>query len=246
MTLKRRTNFATKGKQFGIGDAVTLIAATSLAMAGLRSDDLAIVLPCLIIACASFLYLEWVNVPRKGLRYSLMFAVSILFLLFASHVLKKQQEAIEGDVFNHLSVEMNPIDMGRPMYLLYTIKNGSSHTIASQKATCLLHGLNTQSGEILKGPGLFKFSGLGQGGPIDAGGGAETGRCAISERISFDSPIQCMDVTMKIEYQLSSEADAWKEKSMRFVASQTTGPHWFPESPDTPGNYCDGLMNTSH
>jgi hypothetical protein len=55
-----------------------------------------------------------------------------------------------------------------------------------------------------------------------------------------------MDVTMKIEYQLSSEADAWKEKSMRFVASQTTGPHWFPESPDTPGNYCDGLMNTSH
>lgn len=230
-------------KSFTGEDAAVLVAATFLALASLRSDDVWTVIPCLFISAGCFAYLFWLRVTSAKIRLALILAVVIVFALFGRRIYGRIVEGKQEDAFNHLTIEMGPIQPGNPMYLLYTIKNGGSSTIKRHQTTCVFNKImdSENSGFVVAPTGVV---GGWKDSPIEGGGDAQTDRC-YTEFMGFNGPVVCADVTIKVAYELEIQPDIRKTKSMRFVATHANGPHWYQESPTTPGNYCDGIANTT-
>jgi hypothetical protein len=137
---------------------------------------------------------------------------------------------------------MSPIDLGTAMNLLDTIKNGGGDSINKYRVSCVINYMGAQNGSaIIVAPNGIQ--GDWNDDPIEGGGGAKTDRCNL-DWVRLSGPVSCVDLTIEVNYEISNQSGTLREKSMRFVAAQSNGPHWFQESPVTPGNYCQGITET--
>jgi len=221
-------------------DWVVLIAGTALALAGLLNDDVWAVVLCSVVAAACFMYLAWVRVTRIPARAVVILIVALVFAYFGWKSYSRIVQAKQDDAYNHLTVEMGKIELGGPMILLYTVRNGGSATIKRHKVTCVFNRIMARGGGSFE---VKEIVGKWDDSPISGGGDAYTGRC-FTEFMSFSgAPVVCADVTIKVTYELEIQPNKQVTKPLRFVATETSGPRWYQESPNTQGNYCDGTAN---
>jgi hypothetical protein len=223
-------------------DVVVLIAATALALAGIRNDDVPTVVSCLIIAAACFVYLVWIHVIPLALRIVLVMGVVALFSLFGWRGYGRIIQGQQDEVFNHLVIEMGTIEAGQPALLLYTIENNAFLSIRAQSVRCGINRLkNSAEGGLIAPKGVTQDW---HNVLIRGGGQGRTDRCDL-DWFHFQGPVVCADITIELTYALDIQRDKQRTKQMRFVASQYNGHRWYQESPDTPGNYCDGAIPVS-
>jgi hypothetical protein len=223
-------------------DVVMLIAATALALAGIRNDDAPTVVVCLCIAAVCFGFLVWTHVISVALRIVFVIGVVVLFSFLGWRGYDRIIQSQQVEVFNHLVIEMGAIEAGQPALLLYTIKNEASLSIRAQSVRCGINRLkNSTEGGLIAPKGVTQDW---HNVLIRGGGQGRTDRCDL-DWFHFQGPVICADITIELTYALDLQGDKQRTKQMRFVASQYNGHRWYQEPPDTPGNYCDGAIPVS-
>jgi hypothetical protein len=182
-----------------------------------------------------------VRTTSIAFRVVLIVGIAAAFIFFGWRGYSRIIAAQQDEVFNHLAIDMGSIELSKPVFLLYTIKNGGSSTIRRHQTTCVFNKImdSTRAAFVIAPTGVI---GRWDDSPISAGGDAHTGRCE-TEFMKFSAPVVCADVTLKVTYELEIQPNKQRTKSLRFVATQGNGPHWYQESPNSPGNYCDGAAN---
>jgi hypothetical protein len=244
MTQKRkaaRNPPAADARPFTREDLLVLISATALSLSALQNDYVPTVMLCLFVAAFCYVYLAWVQIRFIPFRVATAVAVFLLFAYFGWVSYSRVIHAKQDEVYTHMNIEMGQINPGKPMFLFYTVRNGSSAVIKRHRVSCLFNKIMARGGGgfIVKEPTHGEWVDL----PIQGGGDAQTGRC-FTDFMSFDgNPVVCADVTILVSYASEIEPDVEKTKRLRFIATEPSGPQWYQESPDTPGNYCDGAAN---
>lgn len=236
---KRQLERQEREKRSGAVSMLVVVSGSALTLAGVRNDDTLTVSVCLLVAAICFLYLA-VTIPSTSNRKISAFIIVLgVFVFFGWRSQKRIVMSKEEEIFDRLDIQMGQIDAGKPAFLFYTVKNGSHSTITGHQATCIYNKVkDSTDAAIVVPPGV---SGVWSDIPIAPGGDGYTGRCKLGELFSFNGPIVCADVTLKFAYESDIEAHETKTKSMRFVAAQITGAHWYQESLNAPSNYCDGI-----
>jgi hypothetical protein len=137
---------------------------------------------------------------------------------------------------------MGAIDPGTKFHVLFAIKNGWTANISRYRTQCHFNKvMDDKNSAFIVGAGEVNAINKAQWVNANiAGGSGATDRC-FTDYMAFNGPIVCVDVTVDVQYELQSRPGDFIFKPQRFVTARGNGPHWYEMSPDTPGNYCDGV-----
>lgn len=221
---------------------VVVMASTILALASLPSDEILTTLPILTIAGIGYIYAVATSSLSAPLKRFAGLLTLVVFLWFGYHAVTKGIESRRLDAYGRLELSMGGIEPNAYAYMMYTIKNGSSTSIAGYRVTCIVNKLaDTKNSGFVIAP-------AGNPGPWIKGGlkafdGVDTSRCSFVDHIALNGPIACIDLTMRVDYQPSIWGVDLQHKSFRFVAAKGNGHHWYPVSAEFPGNFCDGASS---
>jgi hypothetical protein len=225
------------GMRFSPKEILVLVIATALAFAGLAIEDILTVFLCLFLSWAAFLYTCSTHPGSKVWRSILGIAITSVFLSMGARLHGKQLEKEQTDTFNHLQVEMFPVQSGKPLDSLFTIKNGGSYGIGKHQIFCIVHKAISEgrSGLVVSPNGASD----GEHNTPILPGDAETTKCPLNMFL-FSGPLGCVDLTIKISYSLQVQSNEKRDKPFRFVYSLTTGTSaWYQVSVERKESYCD-------
>jgi hypothetical protein len=142
---------------------------------------------------------------------------------------------------SNMRIEMGPVDLGGKFHAMYTLHNAWNSEISKYRTECHFNRVMDDKGSgFIVGTSdknaVSRKSWIESAIPSGAGA---TERC-FTDYMAFNGPVVCTDVTVDMEYQLTSYPSQTIRKSQRFVVARGNGPHWFEELVDTPGDYCTG------
>jgi hypothetical protein len=235
------TKKSSNGPRTTIADILVLVAATSLSLAGLRSDDILTVFLSLFVSVCCFGYFLVSKCTRNLSKITSVIAVLLVFSAFSLRFYRRIIAGERSDIYNHLSLSMGPLTQSDEsgMHLLYTVRNDSGVDVTNYRTSCLINRVMEEShgGIIEKKPTFGSWQGA-----LKAGGDGRTDACFL-EFFKLPSPAVCLDLTVTADYL--ADHGISDHKSMRFVTAKGNGPQWYPVAVDYPGNYCDGGLRSN-
>jgi hypothetical protein len=164
-------------------------------------------------------YLKW------NILITALIVVSVLACLSAMRQDQRQSE--QSDVHDRLSAEISLPASKANLDSTFTIRSNGHHEIGKHSLFCrIVLGVAPHT-EISNNSIAYDAE---TDNPLEPGGDAESQSCIKNASVKFmvgpDTFLSCMDVIVGIQYSLTSQPDANKEKEFRFVSESDRGYVW--------------------
>jgi hypothetical protein len=205
-----------------------LVIGTFLGVAGVRSEDLFIVTPCLMGCWLAFLLIclshKWATIWRVITSLG----ITCVFIALMTRIYSRRLQEAQDDVYQHLSVRIELPATGDVMNGFFVLSNGSKARIA-EDASCVIHAIVGTRGALAG----FTSIGLPSGGSLGPGGEAQSFQCLKPAYPYIVGTVLCADVELLVHYSLESQAAIKKERYFRFAGYRDADQFIFVPQPSS-------------
>jgi hypothetical protein len=169
---------------------------------------------------------------RENVKWNILVTALIVVSVLAclSAIRQDQRQSEQNDVYDALSAKISLPASKVNLDSTFTIRSNGHHEIGKHTLFCRIISGVAQHSEITNNSVAYD---AGTDNPIEPGGDAQSQSCIKKASMKFmvspDPFLSCMDVVVGIQYSLTSQPDASKQKEFRFVSESDRDYVWYQQ-----------------